>query len=368
MIEFPKLGLEFEISRETSIKIFGQPVYWYGVLIAAAFMIAILIALRECERFGINQDTIIDLILFELPASIIGARLYYVIFTWDEFKDDIWSVFNTRRGGLAIYGGIIAALVVAWLFARWKKIQVWKLMDFGVVYIPLGQAIGRWGNFINQEAFGTNTNLPWGMTGDEIREQLVRMKASGMSVNPDLPVHPTFLYESLWNIGVFLILHWYRKRKKADEEVVCLYMILYGLGRSWIEGLRTDSLMLGNIRVSQLLAIVFFIAFSILFYVRRKKTLELEEESTVTYTSEFGNILKMMREDEMKEEDAFPEKEELSEETSTSGENEAAGEKETTDMEVHEDTLTETDYKRDDSDTADEAAEAGENDSLGDAR
>lgn len=297
MVEFPKLGLRFEIDRVAFV-IFEQEIYWYGILIAAAFMTAILLALRECSKFGIEQDTIIDLVLFIVPSAIVGARLYYVIFAWDEFKDNIWSVFNTRRGGLALYGGVIASLLVAYLFARWKKIKVWKLMDFGVVYIPIGQAIGRWGNFVNQEAFGTNTTLPWGMTGDEIREQLSYMKLDGMNVNPDLPVHPTFLYESLWNIGVFIFLHWYRNRKKADGEVIFLYLILYGLGRFWIEGLRTDSLMLGNIRISQLLSLIFVVVFSFLLYFRRKKASDINDDGAVAYSSEYGNILKKMKEEE----------------------------------------------------------------------
>lgn len=299
MIEFPNLwGLKFEIDR-VAIQVFGIPIYWYGIIIAAGFMSAILLAMKDCKNYGLDQDIILDLVLYTVPAAIIGARLYYVAFSWNEFKDDFWSILNTRRGGLAIYGGVLAALGTAYLFARWKKIDVSRLFDFGVVYIPLGQAIGRWGNFINQEAFGTNTALPWGMTGDEIRKQLAIMQMKGMNVNPDLPVHPTFLYESLWNLGVFLILLWRRKNKKVDWEVLFLYMILYGAGRFWIEGLRTDSLMFGSFRVSQMLSFILAAVFAVLLFYRRKKASEKVYESVAGQPSEYANILKAIKEGEI---------------------------------------------------------------------
>jgi len=241
-------------------------------------------------------------VLWFTPASIIGARLYYVIFSWDEFKDNLIDILNTRKGGLAIYGGVIAALITVFIFAKVKKINAFELLDFGIVYVPLAQAIGRWGNFVNQEAFGKNTDLPWGMTGNLIRKQLQisadKLSKMGIIVDPSKPVHPTFLYESLWNVGVFLLLLFFRKRKKVDGEVLLLYGILYGLGRAWIEGLRTDSLMIGNLRISQFLSIIIVIVFSVVLYIKRKKYILSIEETPQIGLSQYGKILKTIQEEE----------------------------------------------------------------------
>lgn len=312
VVEFPGLwGLRFTISR-TAFEVFGISIYWYGIIIAIAFLIAMLLAMRDSGKFGFEPDNIIDLVLYAAPVTIIFARLYYVIFSWEEFKYEPLQIFNTRRGGLAIYGGIIGALLVAWIFGKKKKISVLRLFDFYMPYFALGQAIGRWGNFINQEAFGTNTTLPWGMTSDTIRKFLTDLSKNTelldklkITINPDRPVHPTFLYESLWDLGVFLFLIWYRKRLKVEGEVFFLYMILYGVGRFWIEALRTDSLMLGNLRVSQLLALLFAISLSIAFYARRKKASETETMDVIG-TSRYGEILKKIKNEEegAKEEEA----------------------------------------------------------------
>ncbi|NLC68492.1 MAG: prolipoprotein diacylglyceryl transferase, partial [Clostridiaceae bacterium] len=226
---------------------------------------------------------------------IIGSRLYYVIFSWDEFKDNLIQILDTRKGGLAIYGGIIAGLIAAFIFAKVKKLNFLHLFDFGITYVPMAQAIGRWGNFINQEAYGTNTSLPWGMTSDTIRNELAasasKLSQMGIYVDPAKPVHPTFLYESLWDLGVFLFLLWYRKRKKVNGEVFFLYMVLYGIGRACIESLRTDSLMLGNHRISQAIAIVFAIAFTILIFVMRKYRYSKEESEVYELgSSSYGAI------------------------------------------------------------------------------
>lgn len=282
-IEFPGLwGLKFNISRE-AFRIGTIPIFWYGIIIAFGFLLAILLAMRSCRKFGFVPDNIIDLVLYAAPVAIITARLYYVIFSWGSFKDNPVDIFNTRKGGLAIYGAVIGAIVVAYIFTKKKKINTLQLFDFASPYLILAQAIGRWGNFVNQEAYGTHTNLPWGMTGSDIENG---------------PVHPTFLYESLWNLAIFFFLIWYRKRKKVQGEVFLLYMILYGFGRFFIEGLRTDSLMLGNIRISQFLAALFVISLSILFYLRRKKA--SEEPITELGTSSYGAILKSIKEEEEK--------------------------------------------------------------------
>ncbi len=258
-ITFPGLGLKFEISR-VAFSIFGINVYWYGIIIAFGFFLAVLLAARSSKNFGIKQSDIFDLVLFTAPLAIIGARLYYVIFSWSQYKNDLLQIFNTRNGGLAIYGGIIAALIVAYIFARKRKIGVLKLFDFAIPYVALAQAIGRWGNFVNQEAHGAATSVLWRM---EIFDPVKMQRVA---------VHPTFLYESLWNFALFFFLIWFRKNKKLQGEVFTLYLALYGFARFFIEGMRTDSLYIGSFRVSQLLAGLLFITCSVLFFTRRKHT------------------------------------------------------------------------------------------------
>lgn len=256
-ISFPGLGLEFNINP-VAFSIFGKDVYWYGIIISSAFLLAIVLAQRDAKKYGINPDYIIDLALFAIPAAIIGARLYYVAFRWEDYANNPADIIAIWKGGLAIYGAILAAIVVAYIFAKKKKIGVFKLFDFCAPYLALGQGIGRWGNFINQEAYGSETTLPW------------RMEIIAPDGFSRISVHPTFLYESLWNISIFILLIWYRRKSKVPGEVFFLYMILYGLGRFWIEGLRTDSLMLGGFRVSQLLAGVFVVTLSAILVIRRK--------------------------------------------------------------------------------------------------
>jgi len=276
MVEFPGLGgLRLSVKREAFENFFGIQgfsIYWYGIIITLGFLLAILLGLKNCRKFGIEPDNIIDVILFVAPASIIGARLYYVIFSWDLYRDNPIYIFNTRKGGLAIYGGVIAGLLTAYIYCRVKKIKPLKFIDFGVPYVVMAQGIGRWGNFFNQEAFGNITDLPWRMNGDIINRFLLD-KYPGINLEV-WGVHPTFLYESIWNFAVFFFLIWFRSRKKADGEVFCLYMAGYGLGRFFIEGLRADSLMLGlsGIRVSQHLAGIFVVAFIIIFVIIRMRS------------------------------------------------------------------------------------------------
>lgn len=264
-IEFPGIGINIPINRE-AFNLFGLPVYWYGIIISFGFFLAVILGMRNAKKAGIKQDDIIDLVLLAAPLSIVGARFYYVILNWEEFKGDWLKIINIRTGGIAIYGALIVATIVAIIFAKVRKINILHFLDYCIPYFVLAQAIGRWGNFVNQEAFGTNTTLPWGMTGDAIKSQL---EALGSMVDPSLPVHPTFLYESLWNFAVFFFLIWFSKRKKLNGEVFCLYMITYGAGRAWIEGLRLDSLYLGNIRMSQFLSAVFIVFFGAMFIIRR---------------------------------------------------------------------------------------------------
>lgn len=198
IVEFPNLGLKFLIDP-VAFNVFGQPIYWYGIIIATAFLIAVLLGLGACRKFGFEPDNIIDLVLFSAPVAIVGARLYYVIFKWSNFKNNLIEILDFRSGGLALYGGIIGGLLTAFAYAKFKKLNIKKLFDFGSPYLILAQGIGRWGNFINAEAHGGITSLPW-----------------GMKINGSGPFHPTFLYEFLWDMVVFVLLLWYRRRKKVD--------------------------------------------------------------------------------------------------------------------------------------------------------
>jgi len=300
-VRFPGLlGLEFEL-RRWAFQVFGIKIYWYGIIIALAFLIAVLLAVKSSKKYDIVPDNILDLVLFAAPAAIICARLFYVIFSWDQFRDNPVEIFMTRNGGLAIYGGIIGAVLVAWLYARKKKIPFMHLIDFAIPYLALGQGIGRWGNFVNQEAFGTMTALPWRMNGTVFNDYLI-----GKQPGIDLAkwgVHPTFLYESLLDIAIFAFLAVCRKKKKFEGEVLYLYFILYGVGRFFIEGLRTDSLMMGNIRVSQFLSALLVLVFSALYISSRaRKARESDEETVVSGQSEYGSLLLKMKEEEQTEE------------------------------------------------------------------
>jgi len=320
-VEFPGLGLSFEIST-VAFRVFGVPIYWYGIIIAFAFLLAILLALRSCRKYDIEQDTILDLVLYAAPAAIVGARLYYVIFNWEYFKGDIKAILDIRSGGLAIYGSVIAAVIVALIYCRAKKINFFKLTDFAIPYLLLGQGIGRWGNFVNQEAFGDRTTLPWRMNGDVINSFLLK-NYEGIDLSKE-GVHPTFLYESLWDIAVFLFLIWYRKKKKVDGEVLSLYFIMYGVGRFLIEGLRTDSLMLGEFRVSRLLSLILAVAFAGVFvYLRVRKENIAEEAVEEEVRSEYRDLLEKIRQEEEEEMNASSEEGQGGTETHTETQSEA---------------------------------------------
>lgn len=253
-IAFPGLGLEFDLPKQ----VFGTFVHWYGVIIAIGFLVAILVGMRLVRREeGITQDNLLDIVIFGTPSAIIGARLYYCIFQFDQYRDNLLDILKIWEGGLAIYGGIIGAVISTVIYCRVKKINIPKILDIGGVGLVIGQAIGRWGNFVNREAFGSAASslIPW------------RMRLyTDAAMETWAEVHPTFLYESLWCIGVFCILLWLYRKKKFNGQIFLSYVLLYGLGRLWIEGLRTDSLYLGPVRISQILALVSAIAAGILLY------------------------------------------------------------------------------------------------------
>ena len=241
-IGFPNLGLEFTLSR-VACTVLGKDIYWYGIIICAGFILAALYVNSRTKDFGITSDNLTDCLIICVPLGIICARIYYVVFEWGYYAQHPGEIIAIWKGGIAIYGGIIGTLIGLFVYSRVKKLSLASLCDLAAFGLLIGQCIGRWGNFVNGEAHGGPTTLPWGMTID------------GQSM-----VHPTFLYESLWNLAGFVLLHFYSKKRRFKGEIALLYAAWYGAGRAWIEGLRTDSLYIGSVRVSQLLAIISCIA------------------------------------------------------------------------------------------------------------
>lgn len=262
-ISFVNLGITIDHLR-SSFTVFGFRIAFYAIIIVAGMAAGIWVAQSDARRRGQDPELYLDFALYAIAFSIIGARTYYVVFAWDNYKDDIWQVFNIRAGGLAIYGGIIAGVITLAVFSKIKKISFFSMADTGVLGLITGQIIGRWGNFFNSEAFGGYTD---GLFAMRIRRALVNESMISQELIDHLvidrgveyiQVHPTFLYESLWNLGVLAFMLWYRKRKKFDGEMMWIYLLGYGIGRSWIEGLRTDQLILGTtgIPVSQALSVL----------------------------------------------------------------------------------------------------------------
>ena len=258
LVQFPGLGLSFELSR-VAFSIGDMDIYWYGVCIAFGLCLALVFAFRRCTEFGIDADSMVDVILVGVVLGIASARLYYVAMAPYNY-DTIWDVLAVRDGGLAIYGGIIGAFVFGGLACKWRGVPVLPMFDLAGMGFLIGQGCGRWGNFFNQEAFGCNTTLPWGMYSAATHDYLLSSVVTapkGVTIDPNLPVHPTFLYESIWCfVGLFLLVRYIKKRKFAGD-IALRYLIWYGAGRFWIEALRTDSLLLVpsiGLRVSQLVA------------------------------------------------------------------------------------------------------------------
>lgn len=283
-ISFPNLGIYLE-NVGKSIELFGLEIAFYGIIIGCGVMAGIVMAAMEAKRTGQNPDTYYDLALYAVVLSVIGARIYYVIFSWDQYKHDLLSIFNIRQGGLAIYGGVIAAVITVFVYGRVKKISFAKLADTAVLGLILGQIIGRWGNFFNREAFGEYTNnlfamrLPLDAVRSSDVTELMMEHVEMLEGTAYIQVHPTFLYESLWNLGVLLFMLWWRKHKKFEGEVFLLYLFGYGVGRFWIEGLRTDQLLIPGVGlpVSQVLAAVLVVVSAVTILILRRKKGELPE-------------------------------------------------------------------------------------------
>ncbi len=277
-INFPNLGIYLE-NVGKNITIFGFDIAFYGMIIGIGVLAGIFMAVYLAKKTGQNLETYYDLAMYAVILSIVGARLYYVIFSWDSYKDDLLSIFNIREGGLAIYGGVIAAIITAYVFARVKKIPFGLLADTAGPGLILGQIIGRWGNFFNREAFGEYTNNLFAMQLPESavrRSDITETMLEHVEVIDGIryiQVHPTFLYESLWNVCILILMLLWVKRKKFNGQVFLIYLFGYGVGRFWIEGLRTDSLMFfgTGLRVSQALALVLAVGAIVVNFVMVKK-------------------------------------------------------------------------------------------------
>ena len=261
-ISFPGLGIGwFDPPRTLPFAVLGKEIYLYGVVIALGFLLAILYGKKRCRSFGYDFDKVVDALLWAVPLAIVCARIYYVVFYWKEggYAENPISILYIWEGGIAIYGGIIGAAIGLILFSKVEKQKLTPYLDLMGLGLLIGQLIGRWGNFFNREAYGAETDC-------FLRMGLLDEAGAAHYW------HPTFLYESVWNLIGFLLLHFFSKKRKYDGQVFLLYVAWYGLGRAWIEGLRTDSLWLGPIRVSQLLALVSFAAAAgILIWIRVKK-------------------------------------------------------------------------------------------------
>lgn len=286
VVEFPKLGWSFNVpSILVDFTIPGinlhLTIHWYGVIIAFGFLLAVLFGGRMAYKWKMSLDKMVDVLIFGTFGGIIGARLFYVAFEWEQYKDHLIDIVKIWEGGMAIYGGIIGGLLAAWVVCHFNKLNFFNLMDIGAMSFLLAQGIGRWGNYMNQEAFGCNTDLPWGMTSSKVVSYLTshqaEFAANGITVDPNLPVHPTFLYESVWCILGFFVLYFIcRKFRKFSGQIILCYGVWYGLERMVVEGLRTDSLYIPGtaLRVSQVLSGVLVVvcgALLVYFLIRAHK-------------------------------------------------------------------------------------------------
>lgn len=257
VIAFPKLGLQFSINR-VAFTLFGKDIYWYGIIIAAGFVLACIYTVWRAKKVGVRMDTILDIVLWGLPSAIICARLYYVLGDIDCLGGEIWRIIAVWEGGIAIYGAIIGASIAAFIYCRAKRLNTGLIFDLCAPALMIGQIIGRWGNFVNAEVFGRQTDLIW-----------------GMQINGAEPVHPLYLYESIWMLVGLIVLLIYQNHKRRDGEVFWLYFLWYGLGRVWMEGLRQDTfiLKLGGIALSQvtaLLAVILSVGMLVWLYTAKK--------------------------------------------------------------------------------------------------
>ena len=295
-IRFPHLGIYLPNVGKT-ISVFGFDIAYYGITIAIAMIVGISIALHEAKRTGQNQDTYLDLLMLTMLTSVVGARIYYVIFSWDNYKDNLGEILNIRNGGLAIYGGIIAGVITVFIYSKITKMKFLQIADTVCMGLAAGQIIGRWGNFFNREAFGEYTNnlLAMQLPVSAVRKNEITSAMWNHVVTIGgveyIQVHPTFLYEGLWSFMVLLFLFWFRKRKKFEGELFFCYLAGYGAGRFWIESLRTDQLLLPGIHVpvSQMLSAVLVVVSLSVIICKRRKNRECLYDKTNLKNTERGH-------------------------------------------------------------------------------
>ena len=281
-INFPNLHIYLEHVGK-NINVFGITIAYYGMIIALGMLLGVSLILHRAKKDGLDPDQCLDICIFTIIFAVIGARIYYVVFAWDYYKDNLLSVFNIRQGGLAIYGGVLAGVLTAYIMCRIKKIPFLQFADLAAPGLLVGQILGRWGNFFNREAFGQYTDGLFAMelplnavrSMDDITQEMLAHArvADGVTY---VQVHPTFLYESVWNLILLIVIIIYRKHKKFDGEIFLMYLWGYGMGRVWIEGLRSDSLMLPffNMKVSQMIAAICVLACSVLIVKKRMDTVK----------------------------------------------------------------------------------------------
>ncbi len=273
-ISFPNLGIKLSV-KEAAFTVFGRNIYWYAIIMTSAIILGIIYVMKRRKFEGVSSDDVIDYAIFGVILGLVGARLYYVLTSLENYTD-FWSVFKVWEGGLGFYGSLIGGALAVFLVSRRKKQSTLKMFDMISPAMMLGQIIGRWGNFVNGEAYGSNTMyeffgmkfstphagaLPWAMHIDEIRDGVARSSVD---------CQPTFLYESLWNLIGFILINIFYKKKKFDGQIFFAYIAWYGFGRMLIEGFRTDSLYVGPIKISQLIGLLCFIGGGILFFTGRK--------------------------------------------------------------------------------------------------
>ena len=268
-VQFPELGIHLKIDP-VAFSIGSFNVYWYGIIIGFGFILALIFALTNLKKFGIKRDDFIDCVLVGLICGILGARLYYVIFRWDYYSQHLNEILAVHNGGLAIYGGVIGSVLGGCIIAKIKKMNIPAVLDVAGMGFLIGQGIGRWGNFVNQEAFGIETDLPWRMVSENTN---------------NIGVHPCFLYESLWCLlGFFILFFWGIKYRKYDGQLALMYIVWYGFERMFVEGLRTDSLYTPffGLRVSQIIAGLTFIVGAVILVVNaiKKKGFASDKETS----------------------------------------------------------------------------------------
>lgn len=277
-ISFVHLGITID-HLQNSISIFGFRIAFYGIIIGFGILAGLWVATRDAKRRGQDPDIYLDFVLYAIIISIMGARIYYVMFDWDNYKDDLLQILNLRAGGLAIYGGVIGAVITLTVYARVKKLSFFSLADTGCLGLITGQIIGRWGNFFNCEAFGGYTDSLFAMRIRRalVNENMISKELLNHLIVKDgveyIQVHPTFFYESVWNLCVLAFMLWYRKRKRFEGEMLFIYLLGYGLGRVWIEGLRTDQLIFFStgIPVSQALSLILVVISTLVLFCKHRQ-------------------------------------------------------------------------------------------------